>query len=222
MGYIGIKKITGVISLGQPALGCEIHFEDAENFDELDVFSSYVSLKESLEKLFPNVQVNISRCHEGKISFVTMGITNEIEREENINSVRDKIVEALESGYGYACADDLCTEFCREDNPWVRVSGDDRSNCLVIEYWLPDVNLSTDILKMKLDQINAVAKGAFVCTDEMRRSKSHQISLTSIYKSQQPSGYHVADAVREIVEMLEAACPKNKHYDPDYFRKILV
>lgn len=221
MGYIGVKEIIGDTPLGQPVFGHEILFRDKEDSDKVEFSPSYKPLKRFIETAFPDAQVNLSRCHEGKISFVTMGVTSDYERERLVIAVRDKIVDVLESGYSYASIEDLCNEFCREDNPQIRVRYNNRGGCFAIEYWSTDISLRKEILGMKLDQINIVAKGAFFCIEEPTTAP-RQITLLRTEKRYNPGEYHIADAVREIVDMLEAACPQNKHYDPDYFRKILV
>lgn len=221
MSYIGVKEIISEVLFGQPALGYEILFRDKKAPDRVKFSPSYKPLKKLVETALPNVQVNISRCHEGKISFVTMGITSDYEREKLIVAVRDKIVDILESGYSYDSIEDLCAEFCCKGNPRIHVHSNGHGDCLAIEYWRSDVCLDDKVLEMKLDQINAITKGAFICIKESTTAP-YQISLLCAGKHYGSDDYHVADAVREIVEMLEAACPKNKHYDPDYFRKMMV
>lgn len=220
--YIGMKKITEVIRLGAQMLaGYEIRFEDAEGTDGTVIPQYYKRLQDIITELSPHLQVNISRRMEGIITIIAVGIADDTERNKVLNEARNEATHILESGYICLSLEDICAEFTRKADPWIKVCRNSSvdGDAIDIRYHNGELELTTNMIDSKVESINAVAAKAFECIAEGWRRDPEQISI--LVKERQyvvlPEVYGVHDAVREIVEMLEASCPKNRHYDPNYY-----
>lgn len=224
--YIGMKKVTKVIPLGARMLtGYEIRFEDAEGTDGAVIPQYYKRLQDAIVKLSPNLQVNISRSAEGIISILAVGIADDTERNRVLNEAQNEAIHVLESGYICLSLEDICTEFSRTADPWIKVrrSGDVNCDAIDIRYHKEEIEITPHVINRKTELINNAAAEAFKCIAEGWRSNPEEISVL-VNKRQYvvlPDTYGVYDAVREIVEMLEASCPKNRHYNPNYYDNMM-
>lgn len=121
---------------------------------------------------------------------------------------------------------DICAEFCREAKPWIRVYAPkpmdpDIAQCIVVQYREEELKLNQEIINWKKELINSAAAEAIFCS--VKPHNSYRPIFFDIFKGYgQTSDYCIRDALQEIVELLEASCPENENYDPDYIRKMMV